>query len=64
MGLGLATLSPAWPCAPGPTPPCGDYGTSVEFADNPKEAAKLAEKDQKLVFVLHVSGHFEDPGIT
>jgi hypothetical protein len=42
---------------------CG-YGTAVQFVDTPKEAAALAKKQQKLVFVLHVSGHFEDPGLT
>ncbi len=42
---------------------CG-YGTAVEFVDTPKEAAALARKQQKLVFVLHVSGHFEDPRFT
>jgi len=57
---GMATLTQAAP----PAPTCGDYGTTVEFADTPKEAAKLAAKEEKLVFVLHVSGHFEDPGIT
>ena len=42
---------------------CG-YGTAVEFVDTPKEAAALAKQQQKLVFVLHVSGHFEDPRFT
>jgi hypothetical protein len=37
------------------------FGTSIEFADTPSEAAKLAKKEGKLVFVLHVSGNFEDP---
>lgn len=40
------------------------HGTSIEFVDTPKEAATLAKKEQKLVFVLHVSGHFEDPRFT
>lgn len=43
---------------------CGDYGTTVDFVDSPKEAAQLARKDGKLVFVLHVSGNFEDPRFT
>ena len=43
---------------------CGDYGTSVHFVATPSEAAKQAQKEEKLVFVLHVSGQFEDPGIT
>jgi hypothetical protein len=42
----------------------GSCGTSVDFVDSPKEAAALAKKEQKLVFVLHVSGHFEDPRFT
>jgi hypothetical protein len=43
---------------------CGSYGTSVEFVSTPSEAARGAKRDQKLVFVLHVSGHFEDPNLT
>ena len=43
---------------------CGSYGTTVEFADSPSEAARKALKEEKLVFVLHVSGHFEDSGVT
>ncbi len=42
---------------------CG-YGTKIDFVDSPKEAAALAKKQEKLVMVLHVSGHFEDPGLT
>jgi len=40
------------------------HGTSFEFFDTPAEAAAQAKKDQKLVFVLHVSGNFEDPRFT
>jgi hypothetical protein len=40
---------------------CGKHGTQVEFVDTPKEAAELAKKKEKLVFVLHLSGVFEDP---
>ncbi len=40
------------------------FGTKVEFVDTPKEAAALAKKQEKLVFVLHVSGNFEDPRFT
>jgi hypothetical protein len=42
---------------------CG-HGTKIDFLDSPKEAAALAKKQEKLVMVLHVSGHFEDPGLT
>jgi hypothetical protein len=44
--------------------PTGSCGTSIDFFDTPKEAAKEALKDQKLVLVLHVSGNFEDPRFT
>jgi hypothetical protein len=43
---------------------CGKYGTQVEFVDTPKEAAEKAKKEEKLVFVLHLSGVFEDPNLT
>lgn len=42
---------------------CG-FGTKINFVDTPKEAAAQAKKQEKLVLVLHVSGHFEDPGLT
>ena len=43
---------------------CGEFGTSVIFAESPAEAAKRALKEEKLVFVLHVSGLFEDSDFT
>jgi len=42
----------------------GDFGTSVTFLKTPSEAAKQALKEEKLVFVLHVSGDFEEPDFT
>jgi hypothetical protein len=42
---------------------CG-HGTKIDFVDSPKEAVALAKKQEKLVLILHVSGHFEDPGLT
>jgi hypothetical protein len=42
----------------------GCHGTAVNFVSTPSEAAKQAKKEEKLVFVLHVSGQFEDPSIT
>jgi hypothetical protein len=45
-------------------PSCGKYGTSVTFLSSPSEAARQAKQEEKLVFVLHVSGHFEDPKFT
>lgn len=40
------------------------HGTAITFVSDPKLAAKLAEKERKLVMVLHVSGNFEDPEFT
>ena len=64
--------APPAPIQPAPVKPpakdkgetCGAFGTSVDFVDTPSEAARLAKKEEKLVFVLHVSGNFEDPRFT
>ena len=42
----------------------GDHGTAVKFYKSPSEAAREALKAEKLVFVLHISGLFEDPDFT
>ena len=47
-----------------PESSCGNYGTSVHFVKTPSEAARQALKEEKLVFVLHVSGLFENPDFT
>jgi hypothetical protein len=67
--LGLASLAwaadkaaPAKPAKVEDT--SGSCGTTIDFFDTPKEAAKQAAKDEKLVLVLHVSGNFEDPRFT
>jgi len=53
---------------PAPPPPAkeevGKYGTTIDFVDDPIEAADKALKNRKILFVLHVSGDFEDPGCT
>jgi hypothetical protein len=59
--LGAAVALCAAPLGAAET--CG-HGTKLDFVDNPKNAAAIAKKEQKLVLVLHVSGHFEDPGLT
>lgn len=43
---------------------CSRHGTSIDFFATPSEAAAAAKKAEKLVFVLHVSGHFETPEFT
>jgi hypothetical protein len=45
-------------------PTCSGHGTAIDFVDTPREAAAQAKKEGKLVFVLHVSGNFEDPRFT
>jgi hypothetical protein len=45
-------------------PPTACHGTAVEFVETPVEAASLAAQEKKRVFVLHVSGYFEDPTFT
>jgi hypothetical protein len=50
--------------APARTPGCQQCGTAVDFYDSPAIANKNALKDDKLVFVLHVAGNFEEPGFT
>ena len=68
LGLGLAALAgvaqAAAPDKQKAEGTCGAFGTQVEFVDTPSAAAKQAKKEQKLVFVLHVSGNFEDPRFT
>ena len=62
-----ASSLPAKDLAPSPRcSSCGKetYGTSVEWSGTPAEAAKKAKAEEKLVFVLHVSGRFEDPRFT
>jgi hypothetical protein len=38
--------------------------TALTWAKSPAEAADSARKDGKLVFLIHVSGNFENPGFT
>ena len=57
-------VSPLQAGAPQAEEVCGDYGTSVTFVDSPAAAAKQALKEEKLVFVLHVSGNFEVSAFT
>ena len=42
----------------------GDYGTSVKFVKDPREAFRRAGKENKIVFLLHLSGNFEDANFT
>lgn len=42
----------------------GTHGTTVDFARSPVVAAKIAKREDKLLFLLHLSGNFEDDGFT
>jgi hypothetical protein len=53
------------PAKPGDGETCtGEHGTTLHFEKTPSDAAKKAQKEEKLVFVLHISGNFEDPDFT
>jgi hypothetical protein len=52
------------PIAPRLQPGRDTFETAVEFARNPLEAARIAKAENKLLFVLHLSGDFDDPGFT
>jgi hypothetical protein len=43
---------------------CETYGTQVSFLSNPADAARRAAKEHKLLFVLHLSGNFEEARFT
>jgi hypothetical protein len=40
------------------------HGTALKWADTPADAYRLAGEQNKLVFLIHVSGNFEIPGFT
>jgi hypothetical protein len=42
----------------------GTCGTCVAFLASPQMAARRAAEEGKILFTLHVSGNFEDPGFT
>jgi len=66
LGLIVASVQAGGPATKKPAEgeTCGSFGTTVEFQETPVDAAKQAKKEGKLVFVLHVSGNFEDPRFT
>ena len=72
LAIALTSAGLALPAAAQPkglgkisdTATCGDYGTSVHFEKSPKDAAKKALKEEKLVMVLHISGLFENSDFT
>jgi hypothetical protein len=66
---GTAAVAPT--CAPDEVWPADcqgsereTFGTAVEFVRNHSEAGRIADRQHKLTFLLHVSGNFEDSGFT
>jgi hypothetical protein len=48
-----------------PARPAGEnYGTQVLFLNNPTAAEEAARSEKKLLFVMHISGNFEDSCFT
>jgi hypothetical protein len=43
---------------------CQSSDSQLEFARDPMEAARLVKEEHKLMFVLHVSGNFEESKFT
>jgi hypothetical protein len=60
------TPAPAAAPTPAPAAACSaeTFGTGVDFVSSPAEAYRRAKADGKLVFLLHVSGNFEDSCFT
>jgi hypothetical protein len=51
--------------APDQAPPADAcFNTRVHFVETPAKAARLAERDQRLMLVLNISGEFEDSRFT
>ncbi len=51
--------------APAPPRPAGEtYGTQVLFLNNRASASETAKREHKLLFVMHISGNFEDSCFT
>ena len=59
------TSSTAHPqCEDGTCDEMQSLGTVLKWADSPADAYQVAEQQDKLVFMIHVSGNFEIPGFT
>jgi hypothetical protein len=47
-----------------PAERCQTFNTKVKFHPGLPEAADEAKNSKKMLLVLHISGHFDDPGFT
>jgi hypothetical protein len=61
---GLLPPAPEQPQAGTGAPRAETYGTSVTFLASPAEAARQARRENKLLFVLHIAGNFEESCFT
>jgi hypothetical protein len=52
------------PARPTSSKPDRSYGTCLQWESELNKAAKRAEREHKLLMVLAVAGHFEDPFFT
>lgn len=69
IALAAAVVSPAFAQDKDCKKACGKcgqekFGTSISWKGTPTDAAVLAKKQEKLLFILHVSGNFEDAKFT
>ena len=62
--VGGADSSDTSPSKPTLSKPDRSYGTCLQWESELAKAAKRAEREHKLVMVLAVAGHFEDPFFT
>ena len=57
-------VEPEEPAGPRPAVCAANLGTRIEFIKDPPEAFKLARREKKLVFMIHLSGNFEEKEFT
>jgi hypothetical protein len=69
----ILAAGPAADDRPAPIPAAGElcdaterqtFGTFVEFVRNPQEAERVAAREHRLTYLLHVSGNFEESRFT
>lgn len=51
-------------CKDGACSKMPSLGTALQWASSPREAYRMAAEQDKMVFLMHVSGNFEIPGFT
>ncbi len=60
----LPLLEPAVKAVDPAIVPCDKLGTRIVFYKSPVDAFKQAKKENKLVYMMHLSGNFEDTAFT